>query len=177
MVNCRYLPLGSPDSAHSRYPLPRSTSQGYSPFCLSLRTHVFACAQISRAHRRGAAPCWRVVGADRRARGEASFDETNAKKISERSGAPSCGQHRPYGCLAGPLAGRSPRAARSASTCAFARWRLRCPPRRSESPRQMSPACRFRVVRSDISCDTAGVSPAVSHVFACMARWGRYAAY
>ena len=65
-------------------------SQGYSPFCISLRTHVFACAQISRAHRPGAAPCWRVVGADRRARGEAPFDAKDPEKISERSRAPSC---------------------------------------------------------------------------------------
>ena len=64
--------------------------QGYSPFCLSLRKHVFACAQISRAHRPGAAPCWRVVGADRRARGEAPFDAKDPEKISERSRAPSC---------------------------------------------------------------------------------------
>ena len=46
----------------------------------------------------------------------------------------------------------------------FCALETRCPPRRSESPRQMSPACRFRVVRSDTSCDTAGVDGRVTCV-------------
>ena len=39
----------------------------------------------------------------------------------------------------------------------FCDLETRCPPRRSESPQQMSPVSRFRVVRSDTSCDTARI--------------------
>ena len=41
-------------------------------------------------------------------------------------------------------------------TARFCDLKTRCPPRRSESPRQMSPVSRFRVVRSD----TSGVTEA-----------------
>ena len=39
----------------------------------------------------------------------------------------------------------------------FCDLETRCPPRRSESPQQMSSVGRFRVVRSDTSCDTARI--------------------
>ena len=60
---------------------------------------------------------------DRTVTGCNSHHAQGAQGSAQRPPWPASGQHRPYGCLAGPLAGRSPRAARSASTRAFARWR------------------------------------------------------
>ena len=64
-----------------------------------------------------------LAAQDRTVTGCNSHHAQGAQGSAQRPPWPASGQHRPYGCLAGPLAGRSPRAARSASTRAFARWR------------------------------------------------------
>jgi hypothetical protein len=104
-------------------------------------------------------PFSRVIPAalDRTMTGCNSYQVQGSHGSTQRQHWPALGQHRPCGGLAGPVASWSRRAASAASARAFALWRPVVHRVEANPPDRCPPVSRFRVVRSDTSCDTAGV--------------------